>query len=39
MTEIKNKIKNKPENIEKLTEILEYMEAVPIDLEKLKKEI
>lgn len=39
MKEIKDKIKSKPENIEKLTEIMEYMEVIPGELEKIKKDI
>lgn len=39
LKEIKDKIKNKPDNIEKLTEITDYMEVVPVELEKIKKDI
>ena len=39
VTVIKEKIKEKPQNIEKLTEIMEFMNIVPNDLEKIKQEI
>lgn len=39
MREIKEKVLNKPENIEKLSETLDYMEAIPTELEKIKKDI
>jgi len=39
MREIKEKLLNKPENIEKLSETLDYMEAIPTELEKIKKDV
>ena len=39
MKKIKEDIKTKPDNIEKLTSTLEYMEIIPNELEKIKKDI
>ena len=36
ITTIKDKIKEKPNNIAKLTETMEFMNIVPNDLEKIK---
>ncbi len=36
---MKLKLSKPPDNIEELTGVLDYMQAVPLDLEKMKKEI
>ena len=36
---MQDKIRQTPENIERLTEIKEYLAQVPIDLDKLKEDI